>query len=134
MTPEDRRARDARVYAEQTWFAVATGTMNGFLLNGMKSIGDSFWVKLLSFLISFFAAFLVLQRSATVEGLFDEPLHDVPGEAPHQRKWRETCRNAKVMSAHVRFVVYEASGSLFYLLLILGSWFAVLLASPPKCP
>jgi hypothetical protein len=87
-------------------------------------------VKCLSFLVSFFAAFLVLQRSATVEGLFDEPLPVVPGEKRHETKCRETWRNVEVVIPHFRFVFCEASGSLFYLMLIFGSWFAALVATP----
>jgi hypothetical protein len=39
MADEEKRARDARRVRWETWFAVGTGTMNGLLLNGMKSIG-----------------------------------------------------------------------------------------------
>jgi hypothetical protein len=64
MTEEEKR-----LYAEQTWFATTTGALNGLLVKGMKSISCPFavCVKLLSLGISLYAAFLVIQRSATAE-------------------------------------------------------------------
>jgi hypothetical protein len=130
-TPEDNRR-----YTEQTWFAAATGTLNGLLLNGMKSIpepGAVYAVKLLSLLISLYAAFLVLQRSADAAGEFEKTenqIDEVSGETREGRKWRETRRNLRVAWRHLPFVLHEASGALFYLLLIGVSCLAVWLASP----
>jgi hypothetical protein len=106
----------------------------------MKSIAYPGFVKLVSLGISLYAVFLVLQRSADAEGEFKEPIEDVPGEASEsvverrtarrERKWRETKRNLDVVWHHIPFVLREASGALFYVLLILVSCVGVLLATP----
>jgi hypothetical protein len=127
-TPEDNRR-----YVEQTWFATATGALNGFLLNGMQSIGSLWLVKPLSLLFSVYAVFLVLQRSADAEGEFkkkENEIADLPGETRSERKWRETKLNLRVVRRHLPFVLRECSGALFYVLLIAISCLAVLFAHP----
>lgn len=111
----------------------------------MKSIPCRYavWVKLFSLGISVYAAFLVLQRSATAEHEFDKPenkVDELPGEksesiaewraARRARVWQETRRNLRVVRHHIPFVLREWSGALFYVLLIVVSCFAVMCTSP----
>lgn len=123
--------QDENVLKEHFWFTATTVTMNGFLLNGIQAITYGFLVKLLSLIVSAFAAYLVIERAASKESEDKElwpDLKDVPGEKKRDRKWREAQRKFHAVLLYTPVVVSEASGSLFYLLLIGASCVGVLLA------
>lgn len=113
------------VLQEQLWFAGTTLVVNGLLLSEAAQHYHPVVARGASTLISIYAAYLILERSAEAAGTL--PPDESPKEA--ERAWRrkksETWRRFKVMPAQFLFVVSEFSGSLFYLLIVLGSCLAV---------
>ncbi len=76
---------------EHHWFTATTVVMNGFLLNGMRAVGHPCLLKLLATVVSAFAAYLVLERSAFAAQRPLVPPDFPQGEAATWRdKQRET--------------------------------------------
>ena len=112
------------VRAEQFWFTLTTLGVNGSLIVDAARAASLRWLPVLVFstLVSLFAAYLVVERSAfLVHGSMVPP--DAPkGIATWKDKEREFHYKLPIVKSHLWFVWHEKSGSLFYLLLIVGSW------------
>ena len=119
------------VLQEQLWFTATTLAVNGLLMSDTVRHGHLVAARVVSTLISLYAAYLILQRSAGTAGKIKLP-EDLERVDPGQRNWRHKARETwcrfKVIPAHFLFVVFEFSGSFFYLLLVLGSCGAVWVA------
>ena len=117
---------------EHFWFAATTIGVNAFILKekgiSLKSI-DSVTLIIISSFLSFYGIYLVLHRSAahsnkliipkSVEGIEEK-------DKTFVHKFVETLCHIRVVIQHIPFVVTEFSGSLFYILLIILSYFGVL--------
>ena len=88
---------------EHHWFTATTVVMNGFLLNGMQAVSYPCLLKLLATVVSAFAAYLVLERSAFAAKRNLVPPDD-PGRRPPRgaSKQRETVFKFKTVLRHAR--------------------------------
>jgi hypothetical protein len=120
------------ILQEQTWFTATTLGVNALLMSETAQTKHLLAARLASTVLSAFAAYLILERSAGATGKVDLPedLKKIPAnQKTPWHKVRETAARLKVMPAHLLFVVCEFSGSFFYLLLVLGSCAAVWLSA-----
>ncbi len=122
------------VLQEHLWFTATTLGANVLLMSGSAQTNFHWLARMVSVILSLFAVYLILERSAGKakkvkypEGLLEK----------EDKSWRdkrcETWARWKAMPEHSRWVLFECSGSLFYSLLVVGSCVAVWL-SGPKCP
>lgn len=113
------------ILKEHFWFTATTLAVNGFLMSATIQAKYSFAARVaVSTLISVYAAYLIVQRSAAAAGKIKSPedLEKIPADQKtFLHKARETWHSLKIVPSHLLFVVCELSGSFFYLLLVLAS-------------
>lgn len=116
------------VLREQLWFTATTLGVNALLMSDAAQDGHLVAARIASTVISLYAAYLIIQRSAGAAGKIKLP-KDLEQVGADQRNWRHKARETwcrfRVIPAHFLWVVFEFSGSFFYLLLVLGSCGAV---------
>jgi hypothetical protein len=124
----------SNILNEHFWFTATTLAVNAFLISATIQGKYSFAARVaVSTLISVYAAYLIVQRSAGAAGKirFPEDLMKIPADQKTFRhKSRETWHTLRIVPSHLLFVVCELSGSFFYLLLVLASCVAVWLICP----
>ena len=121
-----------RIVDEHFWFTATTVTVNALVASAISKPGaPSLTFKVLSTVISAFAMYLILQRSAAHAGKIKVPQELLilsESDKTFRHKIRETWASMKIVPSHLLFVVGEFSGALFYLVLVGGSCLFVWLA------
>lgn len=125
---ENRGPVANNVLQEQLWFTATTLGVNAFLMSGTVPPKHPCMARLVSTVISLYAAYLILERSAGAAGKIKLPEGEA-AQKTYRDKWLETHDRLKVIPQHFLFVVGELSGSFFYFLLVFFSWVAVLIGS-----
>lgn len=117
---------------EHFWFTLTTLTVNGFLINSPHV--TTFLARFVSTMVSAYAGFLVVHRSAEHSGKLETLGRCCPRlwKRDEKDKWfwdklLETIFNLGYCAWHVLFVFCEFSGALFYLVLIVLSCIGVYL-------
>lgn len=112
------------ILQEHLWFTATTLAVNGFLMSEAIQNKHSCAARAVSTVVSAYAAYLIVQRSAAAADKIKLPedLKNIkPDQSTFRHKVRETWYNVKIVPSHFLFVVCELSGAFFYLLLVLAS-------------
>ena len=125
-----RAAIKDRIVGEHFWFTATTLAVNGFLISSHDSVKAKIpgaWVIVGAIIVSLFAIYLVLHRSAHYAG---KGQHPPPTGAREERKtarhkFAETRYNSRVVCRHILPAICECSATLFYIVLITLSAVAV---------
>lgn len=135
MSEEDRvLSRKHRIVDEHFWFTATALGFNAFLISlaSKDSAVDAPDVlALCSIIVSLYASYLIIHRSAAYADKLQIPkrLEGVEEkEKSFLDKGQETVYHLWTCARHVPWVVFEFSGSLFYLLLVVLSSLGVLYA------
>ena len=123
----DKEDRKNDILQEHFWFTATTLAVNGFLMSGTVDC-KQLYARVISTLISFYAGYLIIERSASAAGKFNlsEDLKTIPSDQKTAKhKARETWCRLKIVPKHFLFVVCELSGAFFYLLLVAASCIGV---------
>jgi hypothetical protein len=111
-------ANHANIRDEQFWFTAATVAFNTVLLQREISYAHKPLVIAAATAISLFGAYLVLTRWLHGAGRAPtDPPADWSVATPFERL-HYTCREFMAVLRSLPFVLFEASGALFYLVLI----------------
>lgn len=116
-----------RIVDQQFWFTATIMTVNGFLISNYDKITYSYFTLIWISFINFYALFLLIHRSASHAYKITLPaqLSKKPqSERGFADKFKETLFHFKVAFNHIPFIIGEFSGTLFYILLVLTSYFA----------
>lgn len=116
---------------EHFWFTATTVGVNAFLMSSAIQPKYGAIVIGLSTVVSVYAIFLIVHRSAIHAGKVKLPqdLKELPeSEKTATHKARETWHHMRIVPRHLVFVVCEMSGALFYLILVMTSCIGVWLA------
>ena len=123
-------SKNNNILQEHFWFTATTLAANGFLMSANIECQNWYVLKVISTLISLYAVYLIVERSASAANKVKLP-KDLEKKEPEQKtakdKARETLYRFKIVPKHFLFVVCEFSGSFFYLLLVVASCIGVLL-------
>lgn len=136
--PDDTKSSSpdrSRIVDEHFWITATTLAVNGFIISECLDLSPAslFWARIGATVISIFAVFLIVHRSSSDAGILKNWYPDrLRGLKREEKKfWHkawETWCHVKLFPFHLVYVVCEASGALFYLLLVvlsvLGVWFA----------
>lgn len=112
------------IVQQHFWFTVTMLTVNGFLISNYKepySLYTLIWVTVLNLN----AIFLIISRAASHADKihFPEKITRIPqSERTYKEKARETIITIKATLRHIPFMIFEFGNSLFYTLLVLGSY------------
>lgn len=112
------------IVQQHFWFTVTMLTVNGFLISNYKepySLYTLIWVTVLNLN----AIFLIISRAASHADKihFPEKITRIPqSERTYKEKARETIITIKATLRHIPFMILEFGNSLFYTLLVLGSY------------
>jgi len=121
---------DNNILQEHFWFTATAVGINAFLMSSDAKLCHWAVAPIVSSVLSAYAAFLIVHRSAAHAGKIDYSA-DLPPEHK-DRTWRhklvETRCNIKAFVPHVWWIMCELSGAFFYFLLILLSCAGVWLA------
>ena len=120
-----------RIVDEHFWITATTLAVNGYLISTDISLQYITLVKYVSTIISLYAIFLIIHRSAAHADKIQMPeaiskLSERDKTFIH--KGKETWIHIKLVPKHLLFIIFEFSGALFYLLLVSVSCIAVWLA------
>ncbi len=116
------------VIDEHFWFTATTLAVNGFIISTKFNPPQMAFITIFSTLISCYAIFLIVHRSAADADKIDLPedLRKLPeSKKTFIDKGRETWYHLKIFPKHFLFVVFEFSGALFYVFLVFASCVAV---------
>jgi hypothetical protein len=120
---------------EQFWFTATAIGLNGFILSSnIESISKCF-ILAASTCVTFYAIFLIVLRSAK----HADKIVYAPGMkgSEKEKNWKdkknETIAHLKAASHHIPYVIFEFSGSFFFVLIVVLSWVAVLLRLFSNC-
>jgi len=124
------------VLQEQLWFTATTLGVNALLMSDTAQRRHWLAARIVSTVISVYAAYLILERSAGTAGKIKLPADLVEqikdaAQTTYQHKARETWYRIKAIPSHFIWVACEFSGSFFYLWLVLGSCGAVWIGRGP---
>jgi len=117
-----------KIVDEHFWFTATTLAVNGYLLSSDIISKYNLSAKIISSFISLYAIFLIIHRSAAHADKIHMPesLKNIPeSEKTFIHKGKETWIHFKLIPEHILFVIFEFSGTLFYLILVLFSCIAV---------
>lgn len=117
-----------KIVDEHFWFTATTLAVNAFLISTNTIQRYAISLKAISTVISLFAIFLIVHRSAAHADKIRMPrgLKRIPERSKTSiHKAKETWVFLKLFPKHLLFVICEFSGALFYLILVLGSCIAV---------
>ena len=114
---------------EQFWFTATATGINAFVLSSKMQLMPNWFVGIISSTISAYAIYLIILRSAK---LAEKIKYKVTPKATEKDKnWKdkllETTAHLKAAWRHIPIVVFELSGSFFFVLIVLFSWIAVFL-------
>ena len=114
---------------EQFWFTATALGFNAFILSSKTEYAPKWFVVIISSTISIYAIFLIILRSAKHA---DKIEYEVKPKAMEKEKsWKdksqETTAHLKAVWKHIPWVIFEFSGSFFFVLIVAFSWIAVLL-------
>jgi hypothetical protein len=114
------------ILQEHFWFTATTLAVNGFLMSANIECQNWYVLKVISTLISLYAVYLIVERSASAANKVKLP-EDLkePVEKMATDKARETWYRLKIVPKHFLFVACELSGAFFYLLLVVASCIGV---------
>ena len=116
------------ILQEHFWFTATTLAVNGFLMSANIGCKNWYVVRIISTLISAYAVYLIVERSASAANKIKLPkdLEDKKSDKKTASdKARETWHRFKIVPKHFLFVVCEFSGAFFYLLLVVASCIGV---------
>ena len=118
----------SKIVDEHFWITATTLAFNAFVMGADEKIAQLYRL-LASMIISIFAIFLVIHRSAAHANKINYPskirsLDEKDKSFRH--KLVETRVHIKVVIKHIPFVLCELSGALFYILLIVISFLGVI--------
>jgi hypothetical protein len=121
MTEEQKKT----IVDEQFWFTATILGVNGFLISVESKKNNTIEIFAFSFL-SFFAMYLVQNRSAKYARKFDLSPQKRIEESEISHRFRITKYEVIESLKHLPYIIFEFSGTLFYLSLILFSYLALL--------
>lgn len=125
-------ADKGNIVREHFWFTATTIAVNAFIMSAGLQPLQILWARIFSTVISGFAVFLIVHRSAAHADKLRYPdyLDQIPeSEKQFWHKARQTWCHFKLFPKHVPFVICEFGGALFYLLLVVASCVGVWLAT-----
>jgi hypothetical protein len=117
-----------KIVDEHFWFTATTLAVNGYLIATNTPPQYNALTKITSTLISLYAIFLIIHRSAALADKIQMPesIRRIPErDKSFIHKGKETWVHIKLVPKHLVFVIFEFSGAFFYLLLVLVSCVAV---------
>jgi hypothetical protein len=119
---------NSKLVDEHFWITATTLAFNAFIISAeIKS--DSLYKILASSIVSVFAIFLIIHRSAAHANKIEYP-HDVKSIAEKDKSCKhklvESWAHIKIVIKHIPFVICELSGALFYIVLIVLSFMGVI--------
>lgn len=124
--------KTTHIVNEMFWFTATIIGINAFIIQEKEFLIKSISLKNLygvSTFMTFYAIYLIIHRSAAHANKLEPPISLEGIEEKDKtfvHKLKETISNVLVVLEHIPFVVAEFSGALFFVLLILLSYFGVL--------
>jgi hypothetical protein len=119
---------EGKIVEEQFWFTAMTVGFNAFVVEKMPSHGKG--VLIAATVINLYAIFLILHRAAAHAGKLKYPRSISEMDEKDKRfyhKGIETLCHVGIAIGMIPTVVFELSGSLFYILLITISYLALVM-------
>jgi hypothetical protein len=120
---------------EQFWFTATAIGLNGFILSSnIESISKCF-ILAASTCVTLYAVFLIILRSAKHADkiVYKSGMKASEKDKGWKDKMNETIAHLKAVWHHIPYVVFEFSGSFFFVMIVLLSWIAVLLRLFGNC-
>ena len=124
----------SRILDEHFWFTATTLAVNISLFTTNNLNQHIILTKIASTIVSLYATFLIIHRSAAHADKIRMPesLQRIPeANKTFIHKAMETWVHFKLVPKHFLFVIFEFSGSLFYIILLVLSCIAVWLRKIP---
>ena len=131
IVPVDTVRYKDRIADEHFWFTATTLGLNGFLISQAAQWRLGTFAALWVGFLNLYGLYLVVHRAASHAGKLMAP-PELQGRSQRERTYRdkliETKYNLGTVCKHVPFVLFECSGALFFILLIITSYFGMLFA------
>ena len=127
---DDKRKRSFEhkeqiIVQQHFWFTVTMLTVNGFLISTHNNEPYSLYTLVWVSFLNLYAIFLIISRAASHADKihFPEKITKIPqSERTYKEKAMETIITIKATLRHIPFMIFEFGNSLFYTLLVLGSY------------
>ncbi len=120
---------------EQFWFTATAVGLNGFILSSNIESMPKCFILAASTLVTLYSVFLILHRSAKHADkiVYKTGMKGFEKDKSWKDKMSETIAHLEAVWRHIPYVVFEFSGSFFFILIVLLSWVAVILRLFGNC-
>lgn len=119
---------NSKIVDEHFWFTAITLGFNTFIIDKLETKLDNKWTIFSAFVINVYAVFLILHRAAAQADRLKYPkwLEEMDeNKKRFYHKGLESLIHLWISIKMIPFVICELSGALFYILLILVSFFGI---------